>query len=427
MVWSSLCRWMMILCASFAILTACSNGGSDSNSPAATKNSPESGESSDGDSDANDSEPRSYFSPGEYATIADCIPFEGSEVAEMKIVFINLDGAPYFESITNEAVEKFRTLSPWDEFFQNLAFYKVSLNGAEDYNCQNNGGPLAGSGLSCDKDKIHQAIDAQCNIDDVNGVMKVVIAPSDHNNSAGEIIYIASRSSWDTEEEALEALHFEVIHEVSHDLGLADLSGGGYRKDGYPVRGWPSRTSREFLNLDGPGCSKWCDSFKPASEYVISESAQCQHFDDRNSCLGFHRNTEGECEDADGDGHYDCCAWSDEPADDYFGGQCTPVWGSEDIGLACLDGAGCYYGGAHGNNSWRPVRDSDDSIMYSHDAEQLDSVSARAIRDAMRCCASTEDSSTACTDFRTDYADLLNDAMVYKQRIGSCGVVPAPE
>lgn len=409
-----LSRLTLVLLVTALFLGACSSGGGGGGSTQA-QNAPDSGPA-----------PRSYIEPGDYATVSDCLPFQGSEVGELKIMFVNLDNAPYFDAITDATVEEFRTLAPWSEFFQNMAFYKVNLSGAENYNCANDGGPLAGSGLSCDNDKIDNDLAAKCGIDDVSGLMKVVIAESDYGNSAGEVVYIASKPSWASEQEALDETEYEILHEVSHDLGLADLSGEAYRKDGSPMTGWPSDVSREFLNLDGPGCSKWCDSYKPASEYVISESAQCPHFSDRSSCLGFHRSPEGDCEDADGDGHFDCCAWSEESSDDYFGGQCTPVWGSKDIGLSCLDGAGCYYGGAHGNNSWRPVRDPGDSIMYSHLAGEFDSVSERGIRDVMRCCASGEDGSSGCSDFRTDYADFLEDSMVYKQRIGSCGVVQQP-
>lgn len=431
-----LAKRMFVICAALVLVAACSGGGSSGSKQTSAPGSQDeqvadsgadsdsdSGSGSDSDADSEqDSEQddgstdsRSYVSPGEYATVSDCVPFQGSEVGELKIVFVNLDDATHFDAVVDDAVAHFQTIAPWDEFFQNLALYRTSLSSA-DFECEDNSS-------SCDIERIHQAISAECKVEDLNGIVKIVLTESDYSRSAGEVIYIRLDSTH-TEAEALHGIGKDVIHEVAHNFGLADFSTGGYRKDGSPVQGWASSNSRQWLNLDGPGCPKWCDSYKPASEYTLSESAQCKNFSERDACVAFNRDSDGRCEDADGDGQYDCCAWSEDSTDDYFGSSCAPVVGTEDIGLACLDGAGCFYGGAYGNNSWRPVETREESIMFSHHSDAFDSVSQRSIREVMRCCASGEDSSSACDDFRAEYADFLHETMQYKQRIGSCGVLP---
>jgi hypothetical protein len=303
-----------------------------------------------------------------------------------------------------------------------MAFYQVDISNGDDYECQGIGGSLSGSGFSCNNEKIHQAISAQCPVDDIYGVIKIVITESEFGGAADEVIYIGDDPRL-TDAEAIGARHNVIVHEIGHNFGLADLYGGGYNFDGSPQTGWPSSISRKWFNLDGPGCPDWCDDFKPASEYLLSVSASCHAFTDKDNCITFNRDTGGDCDDVDEDGIYDCCAWSENTTDDYFSSQCTPVWGVEDIGFSCLFETGCFYGGAYGNNSWRPVETLDESIMYDPNADKFDSVSERSLRESLRCCMSPEDSDSSCADYRIEVADFLLVDMPFKQRLGSCGVI----
>ncbi|MFC6979307.1 hypothetical protein [Microbulbifer taiwanensis] len=293
-----LCFGIVIACA----LYGCSGGGggedetgTPGDSPSGAGSSSSSGSSSG--SGSGQSGKQEYLAPGSYTSVTSpsCLPFEGSENAELKILFINLNGAPYFDALVEDAVQRqFKTIAPFSDYYANLAFYRLEINDGQDYQCVGtDGGAHSGSGLSCDDDKIHQAIMEQCPADDIHGLIKIVFASSPNGGAAGEVIYIGANPEWDSEEDALYAQRNTVVHEVGHNFGLADLYGGGFNKDGTPVTGWPSDMSRQWGNLDAPGCSKWCNGFKPASEYTLSTSAACPGFGTRSECLAFNRDAGG--------------------------------------------------------------------------------------------------------------------------------------
>ncbi|WP_160152225.1 hypothetical protein [Microbulbifer sp. ALW1] len=370
-------------------------------------------------SDSNTGTGSPSLSPGDYASIQNCPLVGGSSAAEFKLLFINLDSAPYFDEIVSDAIEnQFGALAPFVDYFSHFGFYTLETEGQANLGCEKGQDEAA---FSCDNSKIHQAIAEQCEVDDMQGIIKVVIADMGYGASGGEIIYLGSDRSWPDSSYALQQLRNIVVHEVAHNFGLADLYDGGINTDGSAVAGWPSEMSRQWANLDGPGCSKWCNNYKPASEYTQSANASCATFTDRASCTSFNRTDAGECKTADGDS-YACCAWSEDTTDDYFGSQCTPVWGTEDIGQDCLEGTGCFYGGAYGNNSWRPVKTWDDSIMYgAGHSEAFDTVSEQALREAIRCCGTSDDSTASCSAFRETFNNFLLEYQPYKSRIGSCG------
>ncbi|UHQ55521.1 MULTISPECIES: hypothetical protein [Microbulbifer] len=424
------CIRTLLLMVSICLLSACSGGGGGDDSPSSPPGSSstdngssgDSGGSNGGDSGGSGNTGTTGLLPGDYVSVGNCVPFEGSENAELKIFFLNINDAPYFDELVNNAVyEQFQAIPPFSEYFSHLAFYQLDVGSGEDFNCKGtNQGLNGGDLLQCDDEKIHQEILAQCDVSDINGLIKVAFADSPNGGSAGEVIYVGSNSNLD-QETVLEKQTNTVIHEVGHNFGLADFYGGGINKNGDAVEGWPSERSREWRNLDGPGCSKWCNSFKPASEYTQSETSVCPTLTTRDQCVSHNRLEDGDCT-KDENGVYQCCAWSETP-DDYFGSNCAPVWGTEDIGLDCEAGAGCFYGGAYGNNSWRPVKSWEDSIMYGpDDSTAFDSVSERELRKALTCCASSEDGTAACEDFREEYADFLANEQLWKQRLGSCGV-----
>lgn len=411
------------------LLTACGGGGSsdDTSTELAQPPGAESGGNStsgaDGNSSTGGDTDGTAVSPGDYASAPACTPFAGSNEAELKLFFVRLNGAPHFDQLVSDAVDnQFRQLAPFSEYYDHFAFYKLAIGGGADYQCEATGAELGGSGFSCDNDRIDQAVADQCAVDDIDGVIKVVIAESERVGSGGEVIYIGVNPQWSDAEQALAKLRNTIVHEVAHNFGLADYYGGAFNAEGTPEPGWPADTARNWRNLDAPGCSKWCNSYKPASEYTQSASASCPGFAGRDSCLDFNRDAEGNCEDADGDGHPDCCSWEEENSDDYFAASCKPVWGSENIGSDCLAGSGCFYGGAYGTSAWRPVRDRADSIMYAPTvSDAFDSVSQRELRETLRCCASSDDGSGSCSDFRADYTAFLRDHQPFKRRLGSCG------
>lgn len=424
------CLFLVSLCTLPLLVTGCGGGSSAGDSDTAPKEEPveapptstaPGSNNSSGGTTGEISTPSNAtaVAPGDYASLSRCTPIAGSETAEFKVLLANLDGAPHFDEIVTDAIDnQFRVLSPFAEQFSRFAFYRIDLQDFTALGCK----AQDGTAFACDDTKVMQAMDQQCGADDIYGIIKVVVADTGYGASGGEVIYLGSDSSWPDATTALRHLRNIVVHEVGHNFGLADLYETGIDDGGTAVEGWPSELSREWRNLDGPGCSKWCGSYKPASEYTQSASATCPTLTTRDSCTSFNRTEAGECTKGE-DGSYQCCAWSDEAKDDYFASQCTPAWGSEDIGLDCLEGAGCYYGGAYGNNSWRPVKTWSDSIMYGAGHSQaFDSVSVRELDETIRCCGSSDDGTQSCEDFRKEYNTFLSQHQPYKQRLGSCGV-----
>lgn len=356
---------------------------------------------------------RYYVAAGDYEELADCSPYVGDGAAPIKIAFLNIGNAGQFDAIADDAINnQFAVIPPFNQHFTSLAFYKLDLGDGAAYECRGMGTDTNERGFECNTQLINDEVSRACGSEDPNGVIKIAIAESQYLARAGSVIWLPDNQF---------SFGNTVIHEVGHNFGLADLYGGGYRFDGDPVIGWPPELSRQWLNLDGPGCPGWCDSAKPPVDYNQSVSSACPTLTTRDECLAFNRPTPTDCADSDNDGHNDCCAWSDTPSEDYFETSCIPVWGAEDTGLSCLAGAGCYFGGAYGTNSWRPVRDGDDSLMYSKDALGFDTVSTRALEEVFECCASASDGEARCTAFRRTFADFFVDAYE-KRRLGSCGV-----
>ncbi len=416
------------------LATGCNGGsGGDNDTEADISPLPPSSSAPDGDtggtgspSNGGQGSPASGepVAPGNYAKVfatPDCPLIAGTESAPFTLLFANLDNAPYFDAIVQDAISnQFQGLAPFRDFPASFAFYQTALSDAEALGCASTGSDIAAS-FACEDDKVHEAILQQCDIDDIYGVIKVVITDSGYGASGGELIYFGSDSEWPDQDTALYKLRNLVVHEVGHNFGLADLYDGGTNADGSAVTGWESELAREWRNLDGPGCEKWCGSFKPASEYTLSTSAACHTFDNKDSCISYNRNEAGECTTDDG-GTVECCAWSEDTVDDYFGSQCTPAWGTEDIGLDCVQGTGCYYGGAYGNSAWRPAKSWPDSIMYgAGHSDGFDGQSERELAEAIRCCGTSDDGTQSCAAFREDYLSFMDNYQPYKQRIGSCG------
>ncbi|WP_418297527.1 hypothetical protein [Microbulbifer sp. SA54] len=336
---------------------------------------------------------------------------------------MNLGNTPQFDDFVNDAIEnQIKTLSPTRDYFSNFSFYRLDLDDDESFECRGTGGSLSGSGFTCNEDQIHDAIMQQCNVSDIYGIIKIVVTESIYGGSGGEIIFIGEGPQF-SESQQLDAWRNTAIHELGHNVGLADLYGGGIRFNGDPVTGWPSTLSREWYNLDGPGCGKWCNSYKPVSEYTQSTTAACHRLTTKEECITFNRLEDGDCKADNTESFYECCSWSDDSIDDYFESRCTPAWGMENIGHDCLDGTGCYYGGAYGNNSWRPAYSWSDSIMYGpQQSDSFDGASERAFKEVLRCCATSDDAIENCADFRKEFSDFLEDFQPFKRRVGSCGV-----
>ena len=360
-----------------------------------------------------------YYQSGEYALVEGCVPFQGDPSAPLKVFFISIDSVRFFQELRDDGVEQFRTIEPFSQYFDQTAFYSIDIQLPEDKKCTDE------SGFGCDDSAINEALLSQCTIDDHQGVIKIAILESFYGGTGGEIIYMGSPPGGDLQL-VLDLNKRTVIHEVGHNFGLADLYSGGHRYDGGQYEIWPKEISRKFLNVDGPGCAKWCNSYKPASEYTGSPAAQCPTFQTKEECLAYNRDETGYCTPTAGTvgGNIGCCSWLDEPAE-YFETQCVPILDWVDIGLDCYEDSGCYLGAAYANHTWRPARTWEDSIMYGpSDSDHFDAVSLRELNEAFRCCLTAADADPSCEAYRSEYADFMFGTN-FKKRIGSCGVKPA--
>jgi len=359
------------------------------------------------------------YSPGEYANIENCSPILGNANNPLKILFVNLDDAYQFTEIRSDIIyNQLKVISPFKENFEQMAFYSINIENADGkIICSDYEVGLTG-GVACNNLDIYTEINKVCKVDDVRGIITIVILNSQRGGSGGDIIYIGTDK--EKEAEINLALKRNIgIHEIGHNFGLADLYFGMLYFDGSPSKFWDTNFSRSFLNVDGPGCSKWCSSYKPVYEYTESFSSKCLTFTEKQDCVSFGRDSERSCNYDESDPM--CCVWSDEKFE-YFNTNCVPVIGSENIGVDCLKGSGCYFGAVYGNYAWRPVYSLgvSESIMFGLSVDSFDSVSERELSKIFKCCLSEESSSLDCVDFRKTYSDFLHN-MNFKKRIGSCG------
>jgi len=370
---------------------------------------------------------RQPISPNAFATIGGCAPYTGAADSPLKILFINVNNTPYFDAVVDIAIqEKFKTVSPFKENFNSIAFYKVSVND-ENISCAPfTSGPMA-SGFSCSN--VLGAVNKICTINDYAGIMSVALAKSEYGGGFGVPISIGIPEIVYDVESYGKTISGTILHELGHGFGLADLYYGMFAFNGTPQSYMDTNISRMYPNTDQPGCPKWCQSYKPVSEYTQSLAAPCVKISNKEECISFGRHEETYsfgtvkvCDvptyTPDNVMEHACCVWSDEQFE-YFNSNCVPAWGAENIGIGCLEGTGCYFGAIYGNYAWRPVLNNNESIMYSGDSVAYDAASLRQLNKIFECCLVSPTSSN-CLDFRQNFSDFL-DKYGYQKRIGSCG------
>ena len=357
---------------------------------------------------------------GSCVTIACNAPIVGNDTSLLKILFVKLGDAPYYTQLVNDSIyNQLKVISPFKEKFNSIAFYSINISINESFNCNAFTGSSGGSGFACNNTKIYESIEEKCDFGNLKGMIIVVIVETESGGSGGEIIYLGSSLMRDL------PIQFDisknvVIHEIGHNFGLGDLYYGTLYYNGDPSSFYGTEFSRKFLNVDGPGCSKWCNSYKPVSQYNESVSSKCLKFMNRSDCVSYGRSSSGDCFYSSSSAP-DCCVWSHDTFE-YFDTNCVPAIGSENIGVGCLEDSGCYYGAMYGNYAWRPVLSNDESIMYGATSDRFDSVSVREINKIFKCCLSPAFSSDECENFRIEYSNFLKNYN-WKKRIGSCGVI----
>jgi len=359
-----------------------------------------------------------YIRAGDYVSIDRCEPFLGDVDGPLKILLVNLDNVPHYDKLVDDIVyNQLKAVSPFKENFDSIAFYTTSIkSGDVDLECGGFGNGLSGSGFACNNEKVYDKIKEKCDMGDKRGIIVIVIGESKFGGAGGDVIYLGSSSDRDLITQISLSKNV-ALHEIGHNFGLADLYYGSFYGDGRPSKFWSTEFSRAYLNVDGPGCNKWCDSFKPASEYSESFSSQCLGFITKESCVSFSRDDDGRCDYTD-EGP-SCCVWSDEKFE-YFDTSCVPAIGSENIGESCFEDSGCYFGAVYGNYAWRPILEGSQSIMYHTSSSEFDAVSKRELENIFECCLSSESGDNKCESFRKSYSDFLQN-YGFKKRIGSCG------
>jgi hypothetical protein len=338
-----------------------------------------------------------------------------------------VNNTPYFDAIVDIAIqEKFKTVSPFKENFNSIAFFKVSVND-ENISCTPfTSGPMA-SGFSCSN--VLGAVNKVCTINDYAGIMSVALAKSNYAGGFGIPISVGIPETVSDVESYGRTISGTILHEIGHGFGLADLYYGMFSWNGTPQSFMDTAMSRMYPNTDQPGCPKWCQSYKPVSEYTQSLSAPCVGINNREECVSFGRHEEtypfgtvkacgNIISNLTNEMETVCCVWSDTSFE-YFNSRCVPAWGVEDIGINCLEGTGCYFGAIYGNYAWRPVLRGNESIMYSGDSVSYDAASLRQLTKIFDCCI-VNPSSSSCVDFRQSFSDFL-EKYGYQKRVGSCG------
>jgi hypothetical protein len=301
----------------------------------------------------------------------------------------------------------FENISPYKDNFNSIAFYKIDAS-SEAINCT--------SLVGCNIQQVYTAINKTCHVSDLTRVVPVALVNGDAGNYAAPITVLSTLTVG------------TLMHEVGgHAVGgLGDTYLAWVNPNG--VAGG-SVDNRRFPNVDGPGCPKWCQSYKPVSEYSNSVGAQCIKIANKNQCIsvGTYNITKQNgtvmqiCNLTYNSSlrawNPSCCVWSDTPFE-YFNSSCAPLWGVENIGINCLEDSGCYFGAA-GNYGWRAGLRSNDSFMSAGGgANRYNAVEMRHLNNVFKCCI-TDPANPDCTNFRENYSKFLETWIGIKP--GSCG------
>ncbi len=344
-----------------------------------------------------------------------CRPEIGSPESIFKVFIINNDSAPFYEDNKNQIINDFKTVAPFKDYYSQIAFYNLTIPGLSTISCHNTGGPV-GSGFACNDNDTDTFIKNACGLSDVSRFIKIIVSESTYGGSAGEVIALGSYPTDDRDLNLAFSEHTG-IHEVAHNLGLADLYFGFFYNNGNPSRFYPISKASTFPNTDKAGCGKWCKSFKPVSEY---KSSACQTIKEENGCRTHGRNDDSSCiitGTSLTDTNYECCVW-DQNAFDYFG-QCAPAYGNENIGVDCATDTGCYFGAVYGNDAWRPIKDN--NIMLGN-GEKFDTVSENWLRKVLEHCLTNKENLTdEDLVFAQEYKNFISNFPGFKQKIGRCG------
>lgn len=354
--------------------------------------------------------------------ITACKPEFGQDVSVFKVFIVSNGKVPYFVNQKNQVINQFKTISPFNENLNKIAFYTLEIPEEDKVECSPTAsGHLGGSGIGCNDQKVNQYIAEKCVVRDVDSFIKILVTETEYGGSGGEVIVVGSSSTRELQTD-LNLSHITAIHEVGHNMGLGDLYYGTEYFNGDPSRIIDKDLASQFPNTDKVGCPKWCKSYKPVTQYTTST---CSKISDEKVCRTHSRETDRTCK-------YDftevsfqtpvdptplCCVW-DNQSFEYFG-QCAPVRGMENIGIDCIEGTGCYFAAVYGNDAWRPVKDSKESIMLGS-AEKFDAVSERWLRQVIEYCLS-ENKSEEAIEFRKSYANFIQKFKFFKQKIGYCG------
>jgi hypothetical protein len=343
-------------------------------------------------------------------TINSITPFVGSPSAPLKILFINLNKATYFNAVVNEIVNvKMKTNPPFANNYNYISFYKINLqvDKIENY-CSVS--PITGSsGYECDSKKIFSLIRMYYPGYNHSNFLNIAVLNGIYAGSAGSIITLTIDDQYD-KPTAVRISSKHAIHEIGHEFGLGDYAIGPIKNDGSPNLIWNQDFMYHWYNIDQAGCPKWCQSYKPVNQYTSSE---CLTFTTKAACIAYNRP------DCSGD---NCCVWSDTKFD-YFNSNCVPWSGSENIGINCLNETGCYFGAAYSHYAWKPTANSFETIMMNGYGD-FDSVSQRQILSVFKCCMNSNYSSPLtqnldCSSYKQQYQDYLKNYSFIK-KMGYC-------
>lgn len=243
--------------------------------------------------------------------------------------------------------------------------------------------------MECDRVKTLSLVASLCPTFNADRDFVTVITDKADGGAGGKMMSFGLKSSFGLNDRDNVALTLKqlFLHEFGHSFGLlADEYIQFFRFDANPSHGIIdiTGTSEININIDSAGCPKWCNSFKPVSEYT---SSQCHKIINENECRNFGRiNRECKKSSESAPDYKDCCVWFEEKQP-YFNSNCVPAIGLENIGINCIPGAGCYFGALYGQQIWRSIRDKNESIMDDHMlSENYNAVSIRHLQKVFDCC-----------------------------------------
>jgi len=143
-----------------------------------------------------------------------------------------------------------------------------------------------------------------------------------------------------------------------------------------------------YPNLDVLGCPKWCEDYDISK--LIEENEICMIYSNEEDCSTFREGI---------------CTWFETKHPD-LDTHCVRSQGHEDIGINCIEGTQCLFGGDYGQLAFNP---GGNSIMFG--GTEFTMPSKNHLENILECCYPSKNTQE-CNEFKNKYKNIPDNVKV---------------